>query len=102
MDPMSSVIVLILTLLFPPIGVLLLSGCSIDFAINVGLTLLGYLPGLLHALYLEYIYYSRREDAAHGSLTVDRAPGIYSDVVQRGGYKSLRRVNSHDTSAQSH
>ncbi|KAK9369619.1 hypothetical protein V1509DRAFT_645795 [Lipomyces kononenkoae] len=85
MDPVGFLIVVIASLFIPPLGVLFISGCSVDLLINVGLTLLGYLPGLLHALYLEYIYYSRREDAANGIVS-GPAPGVFSDTIQRGGY----------------
>ncbi|KAK9376013.1 uncharacterized protein V1513DRAFT_440390 [Lipomyces chichibuensis] len=96
MDPIGSLIVVIASLFIPPLGVFFISGCSVDFIINVGLTMLGYLPGLLHALYLEYIYYTRREDAANGVTNTARAPGVYSDVIQRGGY-SLRHIRSRES-----
>ncbi|KAK9484235.1 hypothetical protein V1527DRAFT_470788 [Lipomyces starkeyi] len=96
MDPIGSFIVVIASLFIPPLGVFFISGCSVDFIINVGLTMLGYLPGLLHALYLEYIYYTRREDAANGITNIGRAPGVYSDVIQRGGY-SLRYIRSRES-----
>lgn len=56
-----------------------------DLFINICLTLLGYIPGHIHAFYLEYIYYDRREEARLGRLPARRAPGIYSDNVQTGG-----------------
>ncbi|KAK9325965.1 hypothetical protein V1517DRAFT_313160 [Lipomyces orientalis] len=96
MDPISSLIVVIASLFIPPLGVFFISGCSVDFIINIGLTMLGYLPGLLHALYLEYIYYSRREDVANGVTNYDRAPGVYSDIIQRGGF-SVRRIRTRES-----
>lgn len=44
-----------------------------------------YFPGHLHAFYLEWVYYDRREQAREGRFTASRAPGIYSDKVQAGG-----------------
>lgn len=41
-----------------------------------------YIPGHIHAFYLLYVYYSRR-DAAYPDQR--RAPGIYSERVQTGG-----------------
>ncbi|KAJ8099365.1 hypothetical protein POJ06DRAFT_256781 [Lipomyces tetrasporus] len=96
MDPVSSLIVVIASLFIPPLGVFFISGCSVDFIINIGLTMLGYLPGLLHALYLEYIYYSRRDDVANGVTNYDPAPGVYSDIIQRGGY-SVRRFRTRES-----
>jgi hypothetical protein len=45
--------------------VFLIKGCGIDLCINILLTLLGYIPGHIHAFYLEYVYYKRREDRAY-------------------------------------
>ncbi|KAI5477998.1 salicylate hydroxylase [Pseudohyphozyma bogoriensis] len=36
----------------PPLGVFLERGCNADFWINILLTILGYLPGIIHALYV--------------------------------------------------
>lgn len=44
-----------------------------------------YLPGHIHAFYIEYVYYKRREDARKGLYDPHPASGVYSDRVQRGG-----------------
>jgi uncharacterized membrane protein YqaE (UPF0057 family) len=36
----------ILAIIFPPLGVFLERGCGVDLLINIGLTLLGYIPGI--------------------------------------------------------
>ncbi|TFK84618.1 UPF0057-domain-containing protein [Polyporus arcularius HHB13444] len=36
----------------PPVGVFLERGCNVDFLINILLTILGYIPGIIHALYI--------------------------------------------------
>ncbi|KAI8054125.1 plasma membrane proteolipid 3 [Syncephalis plumigaleata] len=38
--------------IFPPLGVLFERGCGCDLLINIGLTLLGYIPGIIHACYI--------------------------------------------------
>ncbi|VDN26615.1 unnamed protein product [Gongylonema pulchrum] len=38
--------------LFQPVGVFFERGCGIDLAINILLTLLGYIPGLIHACFI--------------------------------------------------
>lgn len=43
---------LLLTLLFPPLGVALKVGLSLQFFINLLLTVLGYVPGLVHGIWL--------------------------------------------------
>jgi len=39
-------------ILLPPVGVFFETGCSVHLAINILLTLLGYIPGIIHALYI--------------------------------------------------
>ncbi|GKZ80622.1 hypothetical protein AnigIFM56816_004848 [Aspergillus niger] len=43
-----------------------------------------YLPGHVHAFYLEYVYYANR-NAGTGDAP-RRAPGVYSERIQRGGH----------------
>ncbi|GAP84202.1 putative plasma membrane proteolipid 3 [Rosellinia necatrix] len=85
MSALSAVLVVLITILFPPAGVAIISGCSVDLFINIALTILGYIPGHIHAFYVEYVYYDRREQAKEGRLVSRRAPGVYSDRVQTGG-----------------
>lgn len=49
---MGEVIRIILSILIPPLGVFLQVGIGVDFWINVLLTLLGYIPGLIHAIWI--------------------------------------------------
>jgi len=41
-----------LSILIPPLGVLLKEGFGIQLLINIILTLFGYIPGIIHALYI--------------------------------------------------
>ncbi len=43
---------IIAAILLPPLGVFLQVGLGTQFWINVVLTLLGYLPGIVHALWV--------------------------------------------------
>lgn len=71
----SDICKIILAIIFPPLGVLLERGCGVDLLINIGLTLLGYIPGkqtlqhndlmalttrfivgIIHALYIIFKY----------------------------------------------
>ncbi|MGF1451558.1 MAG: YqaE/Pmp3 family membrane protein [Opitutales bacterium] len=47
---MSKVLEIILTILLPPVGVFLRVGLGLHFWLNVVLTLLGWLPGVIHGL----------------------------------------------------
>lgn len=81
----------------PPLGVYMVAGCGADLLINICLTLLGYIPGHLHAFYVEYVYYDRKEQAREGRFTASRAPGIYSERVQAGGngYGTIVQPGAH-------
>ncbi|OAF54624.1 hypothetical protein VC83_08841 [Pseudogymnoascus destructans] len=85
MGAASAILVVLITLLFPPAGVFCVAGCGADVLINLCLTILGYIPGHIHAFYLEYVYYERRERALEGRYAAHRAPGVYSERVQTGG-----------------
>jgi uncharacterized membrane protein YqaE (UPF0057 family) len=43
---------IIFAILIPPIGVLLTVGLGMQFWLNILLTILGYIPGMIHALYV--------------------------------------------------
>lgn len=47
-----DIIRLICAIFLPPLGVFLQVGISKQFFINVLLTLLGYLPGIIHAVWI--------------------------------------------------
>lgn len=48
----SSIILFVLAVFLPPAAVLIARGCGAHFCLNILLTLLGWLPGLLHAWYV--------------------------------------------------
>ncbi|KEZ39954.1 hypothetical protein SAPIO_CDS8926 [Scedosporium apiospermum] len=75
MGVLSAIIVILLTLFFPPI----------DLLINICLTILGFIPGTIHAFYVLYVYYDRREQSRIGAPPPSRAAGIFSERVQNGG-----------------
>jgi len=47
-----NILNLILSIILPPVGAFLQVGASKHFFINIVLTLLGFLPGVAHALWL--------------------------------------------------
>lgn len=48
----SDLCKILFAILLPPLGVFLERGCGADFLINILLTVLGYIPGIIHALYI--------------------------------------------------
>lgn len=69
----------------------MVAGCGADLLINIALTILGYLPGHVHAFYIEYQYYHRRDVLRAGGTLVKDAGGIYSRKVQSGGGEGVPR-----------
>lgn len=69
----------------PPVAVYIVAGCGADLLINIALTILGYFPGHIHAFYLLYVYYNRKEQAQQGYYDDRPAAGVYSSNVQTGG-----------------
>lgn len=47
-----DIIRIIFAIFLPPVGVFLQVGFRASFFINILLTLLGYVPGIIHALYV--------------------------------------------------
>jgi uncharacterized membrane protein YqaE (UPF0057 family) len=43
---------IVLSVILPPVGVFLQVGFGLHFWLNILLTLLGYIPGLLHAIWI--------------------------------------------------
>lgn len=47
-----DIIRILLSILLPPLGVFLQVGIGAQFWINILLTILGYFPGVIHAVYI--------------------------------------------------
>jgi uncharacterized membrane protein YqaE (UPF0057 family) len=43
---------IILSVLVPPVGVFLRTGLSVQFLLNILLTAIGYVPGVIHAVWI--------------------------------------------------
>ena len=49
---MSNLVRLIFAIVLPPVGVFLTVGIGGQFWLNILLTILGYLPGIVHAVWI--------------------------------------------------
>jgi uncharacterized membrane protein YqaE (UPF0057 family) len=49
---MSNLVRVLLAILLPPVGVFLTVGFGGQFWLNILLTLLGYIPGIVHAVWI--------------------------------------------------
>ncbi|KAF3892732.1 Stress response RCI peptide [Trichophyton interdigitale] len=81
----AGVIIVLVTLLFPPAGVFFIGGCSADLFINVLLTILGYFPGHIHAFYTLWVYYEAKSRGHEGRRRARKPPGIFSQRILNGG-----------------
>jgi len=60
----SDVCLILVAIIFPPAAAAFITGCSCDLLINICLTLLGYIPGHIHAFWL--IYRRMKAEEAYG------------------------------------
>jgi uncharacterized membrane protein YqaE (UPF0057 family) len=51
-EPVLDVVRILLAILLPPLGVFLQVGIGLHFWLNILLTLLGYVPGIIHAIWV--------------------------------------------------
>jgi uncharacterized membrane protein YqaE (UPF0057 family) len=47
-----KIVQIICAIILPPLGVFLTVGITTEFWLNILLTILGYIPGIIHALWL--------------------------------------------------
>jgi uncharacterized membrane protein YqaE (UPF0057 family) len=62
---MLDVIRIILAFFLPPLGVFLQVGLGLHFWLNIVLTLLGWVPGVIHAIYVIVKVGPKREERAY-------------------------------------
>lgn len=61
---MAEILEIILAILLPPLGVFLAVGCTFHLFLNIILTILGYIPGIIHALWVILAYRPRSQRVA--------------------------------------
>ncbi|KAG8864047.1 hypothetical protein FRB96_006920 [Tulasnella sp. 330] len=62
----SDILLIIVAILFPPAAAAFIAGCSCDLLINILLTMLGYIPGHIHAFWLIYRKMKAEEQYGYG------------------------------------
>jgi uncharacterized membrane protein YqaE (UPF0057 family) len=77
----------------PPVGVYIVAGCGPELVINIALTILGFLPGHIHAFYVIYVYYNEKEQASERFYDDLPASDMYNDNVRTGG--QVRNLSLH-------
>ncbi|KIY45109.1 UPF0057-domain-containing protein [Fistulina hepatica ATCC 64428] len=65
----SDILLILVAILFPPAAAAFITGCSCDLLINVCLTILGYIPGHIHAFWLIYKKIKAEEMYGRGGFT---------------------------------
>ncbi|BFZ59973.1 hypothetical protein YB2330_000995 [Saitoella coloradoensis] len=87
---LAAVFLIILTVFLPPLGVFLVTGCSVEFLISILLTILGYIPGWIYAFYVEYKY--AKLDAE--GVTAYPEPIVYQAPATTGTTTTSERIAS--------
>jgi len=83
----SDVCLILVAILFPPAAAAFITGCSCDLLINICLTILGYIPGHIHAFWLIYRrmkaeeHYGRGQYIYVGNGTYQ--PGPYAQPISQ-------------------
>ncbi|KAJ7275103.1 hypothetical protein C8J57DRAFT_1313630 [Mycena rebaudengoi] len=62
----SDFLLIVVAILCPPISTFLISGCGCDLLISLLLTMLGYLPGHIHAFWIIYLKIQAEERYGEG------------------------------------
>jgi uncharacterized membrane protein YqaE (UPF0057 family) len=75
----------IINIVFPPLGVALLCGLSLDVFVNSMLFLCAIIPGHIHAFYISMTYFGRKNKVRKGKYPGEPRPMIYCERVQNGG-----------------
>ncbi|KAF8864311.1 hypothetical protein BDZ45DRAFT_721690 [Acephala macrosclerotiorum] len=76
---------IVLSIIFPPLAVLITAGCSIDFVINCAFLFFFIIGSVPHAIYVQVIYWTRKDKVARGIPIIRRQNFIFSEKLQRGG-----------------
>jgi len=80
----SDVLLIIVAIIFPPAAAAFITGCSCDLLINILLTVLGYIPGHIHAFWLIYKKIKAEERYGRGGYQY-AGNGTYQPIAG-GGY----------------
>ncbi|KDR68445.1 hypothetical protein GALMADRAFT_231411 [Galerina marginata CBS 339.88] len=80
----SDVILILVAILFPPAAAGIITGCSCDLLINIALTVLGYIPGHIHAFWLIYRKMQAEERFGQGGFLYV-GNGQYQPLYQNDG-----------------
>ncbi|PPQ73718.1 hypothetical protein CVT26_010849 [Gymnopilus dilepis] len=80
----SDVLLIIVAIIFPPAAAAFITGCSCDLLINILLTILGYIPGHIHAFWLIYKKMQAEERYGRGGF-VYTGNGTYQPLYQNNG-----------------
>ncbi|EPQ53560.1 UPF0057-domain-containing protein [Gloeophyllum trabeum ATCC 11539] len=67
----SDVLLILVAIIFPPAAAAFITGCSCDLLINILLTILGYLPGHIHAFWLIYRKMKAEERYGRGGFVCE-------------------------------
>ncbi|KIJ35275.1 hypothetical protein M422DRAFT_180963 [Sphaerobolus stellatus SS14] len=79
----SDILLILVAILFPPAAAFIITGCSCDLLINILLTVLGYIPGHIHAFWLIYKKIKAEEQYGRGGFQYV-GNGTYQPVYQSG------------------
>lgn len=94
----ADCVLIFVAVIFPPAAAAFISGCGCDLFVNILLTLLGYLPGLIHALWLVFKRTNVQQRHARGSYRYTgagtAAPAPQQSAPQPSGYGATNQPSA--------
>ncbi|KAI0280398.1 UPF0057-domain-containing protein [Russula aff. rugulosa BPL654] len=88
----SDICLIIVAIIFPPAAAFFVTGCGCDLLINICLTILGYIPGHIHAFWLIYRRMKAEETYGRGRYiyvgngSFEPGPNIQPIGAQQASY----------------
>ncbi|KAF0555604.1 plasma membrane proteolipid 3 [Gigaspora margarita] len=95
-----DILAMVVSFFLPPVGVFMKRGCHADLCINCLLTILGHIPGIIHAFYIVYKY---RDDAANPNKNPNRnrnAGNVYQNQNQNQPSVAIPIDDGHTTASR--
>ncbi|KAG1824617.1 uncharacterized protein BJ212DRAFT_539416 [Suillus subaureus] len=94
----ADCVLILVAIIFPPAAAAFISGCGCDLFVNILLTLLGYFPGLIHALWLIFKRVNVQPRHARGSYRYTGAgtpaPAPQQSASQPPGYSATNQPSA--------
>ncbi|KAK3997603.1 hypothetical protein QBC44DRAFT_303312 [Cladorrhinum sp. PSN332] len=81
-DNSLLVVVMLVSLICPPLATAILCGCTPDVLLNFVFCFFGWIPATVHVFYLLFVAYDRQAKVDKGTKPIKDAPMVFSKRIQ--------------------